>query len=79
MYDRAVAAYERALPGWLKYYERRGEPIPNGLACAYLGLNRDADAARVLRSVGLSDEEISSRLIRFRRYISKPREEQPWP
>jgi hypothetical protein len=61
-YERAVAAFERALPGWLRFPERRGNLVPNELARSYLALHRDADAAQVLRSVGVPEHEISTRL-----------------
>jgi hypothetical protein len=68
-YERAAAAFERALPGWLKFPERRGDLITNSLVRSYLALGRDAEAVRVLKSVGVPEKEISIRLNGLRNLI----------
>jgi tetratricopeptide (TPR) repeat protein len=70
-YERAAAAFERALPGWLRFPERRGDLVPNALARSYLALRRDADAARVLRSVGVPENEVVTRLEALRRRLDR--------
>jgi tetratricopeptide (TPR) repeat protein len=64
-YRDAIPLLERALPWYLKLRERRGG-VPELLAAAYLAIGRDADAVRVLRSVGYTDAAIAERVERLR-------------
>ena len=65
-YREAAASLERALPGWLLFPERRGDIVANDLARAYVALGQDADAARVLRSAGVGQADIQSRIERMK-------------
>jgi hypothetical protein len=65
-YVQAVAVLERAMPGWMKFRERRSDFVPNHLAVAYLALGREFDAARALRSGGVAEADIPERLDRLR-------------
>jgi hypothetical protein len=66
-YQDAAVVLERALPGWMRWADRRAvNLVPNNLARSYLALGRDADALQALRAAGLSELQAAERLDQLR-------------
>lgn len=64
---QAISAYERSIPGWLGVRSRTADQVAFDLARAYTLAGRGTQATTLLRSHGLSDQEITTRMRSFQR------------